>query len=96
MRTGRRIVLVVAAAAAAAALVWLLARKKGVSVRVERARVQDLSVPILCDATLEPGPSGEIRAPEAAAVAEIDVREGDRVEPGRVLVRLESPDLSQR
>lgn len=95
MRTGRRILLVVAAVAAGAAIVSIFARKKGVSVRVVEARIRDLSVPVLCDGTLEPGPEGELRAPEAASVSEILARDGEQVEAGRVLVRLENPDLVQ-
>lgn len=96
MQKGRRILLVLVAAAAGAAALSILVRKKGVSVRVVQARIRDLSVPVLCDGTLEPGPSGELRAPEAAAVAGIDAKEGERVETGRILVRLASPDLVQR
>lgn len=96
MATSRKILLAVVAAIAAAAVLLTLARKKGVSVRVAEARRQDLSVPVLCDGTLEPGASGELRAPEEAEVAEIAAREGERVEPGRIVVRLASPDLLQR
>jgi HlyD family secretion protein len=82
-----------AAVMAAAAVFLLVSRKQSVPVRIAQARYGDLSVAVLCDGTLEPGASGELRAPEAAAVSEIDAGEGERVEAGRILVRLENPDL---
>ena len=81
---------------AAAFLSLLPACRKGVPVRVAEARYAELSVPVLCDGTLEPGPQGELRAPEAASVAEIGAREGERVDAGRLLVRLSNPDLQER
>jgi len=56
----------------------------------------DLTVPILCDGTLEPAPGGELRALDAATVAAILVHDGDLVKTGEVLVRLESPLLSEK
>ena len=55
-----------------------------------------LAVPILADGTLEPPPGGEVRAPEAAVIGAVLVREGQRVSRGAWVVRLENPDLSQR
>jgi multidrug efflux pump subunit AcrA (membrane-fusion protein) len=83
----------------AAVLVLLLAvfafrRDKGVPVQVVKASRADLLVPILCDGTLEPAPGGELRAPESATVAEILVREGDRVKRGTALLKLDDSVLA--
>ena len=67
----------------------------GVSVAASRVSRKDLVVPILSDGSLEPPPGGELRAPEAATVAAIPAREGDRVAAGTALVVLESPELTQ-
>ncbi len=67
----------------------------GVSVAASRVSRKDLVVPILSDGSLEPPPGGELRAPEAATVAAIPAREGDRVATGTALVVLESPELTQ-
>src|SRR5450830_388970 len=93
MQASRRMIFLAAAVMAAAAVFLLVSRKQSVPVRIAQARYGDLSVAVLCDGTLEPGASGELRAPEAAAVSEIDAREGERVEAGRILVRLANPDL---
>jgi len=63
------------------------------SARVTR---RDLIVPILSDGNLEPAAGGERRAPEAATVAAILVKEGQRVSTGTLLVRLENPQLAQQ
>ncbi len=97
MATFRRLRERLAPLAAAAGLALLAgACHSGVPVRVAQAHREDLSVPVLCDGTLEPGPAGELRALEPAEVADIAVREGERVEAGRIIVRLESSDLFQR
>jgi len=96
MVESRRIRLKSSAALAAGSLLLLAGCRKGVPVRVAEARYGELSVPVLFDGTLEPGPRGELRAPEAATVAEIGAREGERVDAGRVLVRLANPDLQGR
>jgi membrane fusion protein (multidrug efflux system) len=57
---------------------------------------QDLLVPVQCDGTLEPPPGGELRSPEAATVAELMVKDGDRVAKDTPLLRLENPELSQK
>lgn len=67
----------------------------GVPVSTSRAVRKDLVVPILCDGSLEPPPGGELRAPEAARVAAVPARDGDRVHKGQLLVVLESPELAQ-
>jgi multidrug efflux pump subunit AcrA (membrane-fusion protein) len=99
-RTGRRSALWWAAGASALVLVAILltalARPKGVPVQVIEVKRGDLIVPVQCDGTLEPPPGGELRSPEAAVVAEIPAREGERVAPGRPLVRLENAELSQK
>ncbi len=87
---------------AAAGLVLLailftaLARPKGVAVQVVEVKRGDLIVPVQCDGTLEPPPGGELRSPEAATVAEVTARDGDRVVAGTPLVRLGNPELSQK
>lgn len=67
----------------------------GVPVTVARAVRKNLVVPILSDGSLEPPPGGELRAPEAATVAAIPGREGQRVAAGASLLVLESPELTQ-
>lgn len=67
----------------------------GASVTTARAVRKDLVVPILSDGTLEPPAGGELRASEAAAVAAIPAREGERVAKGAPLVVLQSPELTQ-
>ena len=67
----------------------------GVTVTTARAARRDLVVPILSDGTLEPPAGGELRAPEAATVAAIPAREGERVARGAPLVILQSPELTQ-
>jgi HlyD family secretion protein len=67
----------------------------GVPFESARAARKNLVVPILSDGSLEPPPGGELRAPEAATVAAIPAREGDRVQAGAPLVVLESPELTQ-
>lgn len=68
----------------------------GVAVGTARAARKDLIVPILSDGTLEPPAGGELRAPEAATVAAIPAREGERVAKGATLVILQSPELTQQ
>jgi len=65
------------------------------SAATARASRIDLVVPILSDGSLEPPPGGELRAPEAATVASIPAREGERVARDAPLVVLESPELAQ-
>ena len=63
---------------------------------VAAAHRQDLAIPVLCDGTLEPEPGGELRSPVAASVERIAVRDGARVSPGDLLVRLSDPDLERQ
>jgi HlyD family secretion protein len=88
------------AAAAAALLVLLLAasfwQPKPPAVSSAKVVRMDLIVPILCDGTLEPAPGGELRALDAATVAAVLVHDGDLVKKGEILVRLESPLLSEK
>jgi HlyD family secretion protein len=77
-------------------LLTALARPKGVPVQVVDVRRGDLVVPVQCDGNLEPPPGGELRAAESAAVVELPVRDGDRVEAGAKLIRLENAELSQK
>jgi multidrug efflux pump subunit AcrA (membrane-fusion protein) len=83
-------------AALLAGVIAALSRPRGVPVQVVPVRRGDLVVPIQCDGTLEPPPGGEMRAADAATVGALLVHEGDRVEPGTPLLRLESPDLAQK
>ncbi|HSB36784.1 MAG TPA: efflux RND transporter periplasmic adaptor subunit [Thermoanaerobaculia bacterium] len=87
-------------AAAGALVVLLLAanfwRPTPPVVNAAKAAHADLVVSILCDGTLEPAPGGELRALDAATVAAVLVNDGDRVRKGEVLVRLESPLLSEK
>ena len=77
-------------------VVAAFARPRGVGVQVVGVQRQDLLVPVQCDGTLEPPPGGELRSPEAATVAQLIAREGDRVTLGTALLRLENPELSQK
>src|SRR5438477_9920358 len=85
-------------------LAWLLllagiaalARPKGVVVQVAPVVRGSVLVPIQCDGTLEPPPGGELRSVQNATVAELPVKEGDRVVAGQPLLRLEDPELSQK
>jgi HlyD family secretion protein len=67
----------------------------GVPVTTARAARKDLVVPILSDGTLEPPAGGELHALEAATVAAIPAREGERVVKGAPLVVLQNPELTQ-
>ena len=91
-----RLAVVLAGLALVAILLMALTRPRGAPVQVAEVRRGDLIVPVQSDGTLEPPPGGELRAAEAAAVAEIPAREGDRVAAGAPLVRLENPELSQK
>jgi len=66
------------------------------TVQTATASRRALSVPILADGRLEPPAGGEVRAPEAAVIGAVLVREGQRVRGEAWVVRLENPDLSQR
>ncbi|MGH9365199.1 MAG: efflux RND transporter periplasmic adaptor subunit [Thermoanaerobaculia bacterium] len=94
-RVPRRWIAAAVAVLAAALAGVALRRPTGVPVQTAPALRRDLLVPILSDGTLEPPPGGELRAPEAATVAGILVREGEPVRKGTPLVRLQSPELSQ-
>jgi HlyD family secretion protein len=80
----------------AAALVLGLSRSGVTPVATATAARADLSVPILCDGTLEPPPGGELRAPESSTVARILVREGAAVKKGDELVLLVQPELREK
>ncbi|MEP6992931.1 MAG: efflux RND transporter periplasmic adaptor subunit [Acidobacteriota bacterium] len=77
-------------------VVGAFARPRRVAVQIVGVQRQDLLVPVQCDGTLEPFPGGELRSPEAATVAQLYVRDGDRVVVDAPLVRLENPELSQK
>lgn len=95
-RPGRRVWMAAAAVVVALLLVAAFWREPaGARVQTARATRRSLLVPILSDGTLEPPPGGELRAPEAAAVAAILVRDGERVRRGQELLRLENPELAQ-
>lgn len=96
MRPAWRWAIALAAVAALGALVAAVARPKGLSVQTAAVRRSNLLVPVQCDGTLEPPPGGELRAADAATVAELLAKNGDRVASGTPLVRLENADLSRR
>jgi multidrug efflux pump subunit AcrA (membrane-fusion protein) len=77
-------------------LVAAVSRPRGASVQAVAVRRGDLLVPVQCDGTLEPPLGGELRAADAAAVAEILAKNGDRVRTGAPLVRLENAELSRK
>src|SRR6202162_2475323 len=66
----------------------------GVPVATARAVRQELVVPILSDGTLEPPSGGELRAPEAAMVAAIPAREGERIAKGAAPVVLQRAEVT--
>jgi len=70
--------------------------RKGTPVSAAVARRQDITIPVLCDGTLEPDPGSERRAPEAASVDRVLVPDGSRVAAGEVLVRLSAPELERQ
>jgi RND family efflux transporter MFP subunit len=72
------------------------ARPRRAAVQVADVQRRGIVVPVQCDGTLEPPPGGEMRSPEAATVAQLLAREGDRVAANAPLVRLENPELSQK
>jgi multidrug efflux pump subunit AcrA (membrane-fusion protein) len=90
MAAGVTVVLAVVLAFAA------LRRPDGVETSVTRAARRDLVVPLLSDGTLEPAPSGEIRAEEHSTVAAVRVKEGARVTKGMPLVELSVPALAKQ
>ena len=77
-------------------VVAAVSRPRGPSVQVSPVRRGDLLVPVQCDGTLEPPPGGELRAADAATVAEIVARNGDRVTAGTPLLRLTNPELARQ
>ena len=96
MRPAWRWGLALGALAALVVLVAAVSRPKGPSVQTAAVRRGDLLVPVQCDGTLEPPPGGELRAADAATVAELVAKNGDRVRSGAPLVRLENAELSRR
>jgi multidrug efflux pump subunit AcrA (membrane-fusion protein) len=78
------------------ALTFGFRRPAGTAVELARAVRKDLVVSILCDGTLEPAPGGELRAPQAATVAAVLVREGQRVAKGTRLLELAEPELTSK
>ena len=79
-----------------AGVVAAVSRPKGPFVQTAAVRRGDLLVPVQCDGTLEPPPGGELRAGDAATVAELLVQNGDHVRAGVPLVRLENMELSRK
>jgi len=73
-----------------------LARPRAVAVQVAPVTRGTVLVSVQCDGTLEPPPGGELRALENSTVAEILVKEGQRVDAVQPLLRLEDPELSQK
>jgi HlyD family secretion protein len=77
------------------ALVRLTGGGSAIDVSEAKAARRDLVVSITSDGTLEPPAGGELRAAAPAVVAAVLVAEGQRVEKGTPLVRLQDPELSQ-
>jgi HlyD family secretion protein len=85
---------VTAAIAIAVTAAVLALRHRPVKVTVAAARRGDLLVSVLCDGNLEPPAGGELRAREGGTVAALAVHDGQRVEGGQLLLRLDNPDLA--
>ena len=77
-------------------LVAAVSRPRAPSVQTAAVKRDSLVVPVQCDGTLEPPPGGELRAMDPATVAEILVKNGDRVAAGATLLRLENTELSRQ
>ena len=95
-RSRSRVVLVtllVLVAVAVVAAVALAFRMRPATVHTVSVRRGDLLVRVLCDGSLEPPPGGELRAATGGTVAGVAVREGDRVQKGQVLLRLDDREL---
>jgi len=78
-----------------AAILLLRGGSSAIDVAAAKAARRDLVVSVTTDGTLEPPAGGELRAPSAAVVAAVLTVEGQRVEKGTLLVRLEDPELAQ-
>lgn len=77
-------------------LVAAVSRPRAPSVQTAAVKRGNLVVPVQCDGTLEPPPGGELRAIDPATVAEILVKNGDRVATGATLLRLENTELTRQ
>ena len=77
-------------------LVAAVSRPRAPSVQTAAVKRSNLVVPVQCDGTLEPPPGGELRAIDSATVAEILVKNGDRVASSAVLLRLENTELTRQ
>jgi multidrug efflux pump subunit AcrA (membrane-fusion protein) len=95
-RRGWRWALAGGAVLALVVLVAAVSRPRGALVQTAAVKRSNLVVPVQCDGTLEPPPGGELRAIDSATVAEILVKNGDRVVPGASLLRLENTELSRQ
>ena len=95
-RRGWRWALLGGAVLALVVLVAAVSRPRGASVQTAAVKRDNLVVPVQCDGTLEPPPGGELRAIDSATVAEILVKNGDRVAAGDALLRLENTELTRQ
>jgi RND family efflux transporter MFP subunit len=97
-RGRRRALLAASAAAAALILIFIFVGRPSprAEVRSAAAARQDLVVPILCDGTIEPPPGGELRAPEAAMVESLPVRDGEHMEKGQTILVLGNREIAER
>lgn len=71
----------------------LLLRPRGVVVRLAEATHADVLSEVRCDGTLEAPAANELRAAEGGRVADLAVRDGERVHAGQLLLRLDNPEL---
>jgi RND family efflux transporter MFP subunit len=74
----------------------VVATTEAVTVAVEPAKIGTLSAVIISTGTAEPAPGADwtVVAPGPARIAEMPKAEGDRVEPGDLLVRFDAPSIS--
>lgn len=78
-------------------IVWLfLTRKTELTVRVEKAKLENIANTIATNGKMEPQDNFQAFAIAPAPVKRILVKEGDQVRPGQLLVQLEDADARAR
>lgn len=95
IQKNRYVVLIVATVVLV--IVWLfLTRKTEFTVRVEKAKLENIANTIATNGKMEPRDNFQAFAIAPAPVKHILVKEGDQVRPGQLLVQLEDADARAR